>query len=49
MDGISVQNLDQKAKLGLLKGCGPKDQRDFKASSFNRSSILSAASHRIGC
>lgn len=32
MDGISVQNSDQKAKLGRLKGCGPKDQRDFKAS-----------------
>ncbi len=36
MDGISVQNSDQKAKLGQLKGCGPEDQRDFKASSFNR-------------
>lgn len=40
MDGISVQNSDQKAKLGQLKGCGPEDQRDFKASSFNRNSFF---------
>lgn len=49
MDDISVQNSDQKAKLGQLKGCGPEDQRDFKASSFNRNPFLSAATHRVGC
>ena len=40
MDGISVQNSDQKAKLGQLEGCSPVDQRDFKASPFNRNSFF---------
>lgn len=36
MDGISVQNSDQKAKLGQLKGHGLADRKSFKASCVNR-------------